>query len=172
MKRNLIWLAAMAALLVSCGAPGGKERVTDVQAHRGGMGLYPEESLEAMLNSVDLGVNTLEMDLCITRDKKVILSHDKYFHHRYASYPDGTPVLEGDPKIKGKIKQLQRQMAQSRMMQQVPQADVIVRNPTHVAVALRYRVGEDQAPVVLAMGVDSLALRIVSVAEANDICTV
>ena len=76
---------------------------------------------------------------------------------------------EGDPQIKGKIKQLQRQMSQQRMMQQVPKADVVVRNPTHVAVALRYHAGEDVAPVVLAMGVDSLALRIVEVAEANGV---
>ena len=98
MKRNLFWIAALAAVLVSCGPRQGKERVTDVQAHRGGMGLYPEESLEAMLNAVNLGVNTLEMDLCISGDKKVVLSHDKYFHPRYASYPDGTPVMEGDPR--------------------------------------------------------------------------
>lgn len=93
MKRNLFWIAALAAVLVSCGPRQGKERVTDVQAHRGGMGLYPEESLEAMLNAVNLGVNTLEMDLCISGDKKVVLSHDKYFHPRYASYPDGTPEI-------------------------------------------------------------------------------
>ena len=79
---------------------------------------------------------------------------------------------EGDPQIKGRIKQLQRQMSQSRMMQQVPQADVIIRNPTHVAVALRYRSGADSAPVVLAMGVDSLALRIVDVAEEHDIIVI
>ena len=72
--------------------------VIDVEAHRGGMGLYPEESLPAMLNSVKLGVNTLEMDLCITKDKKVVLSHDKYFHHRYSTRPDGKPVLGSDPK--------------------------------------------------------------------------
>ena len=72
--------------------------VVDVEAHRGGMGLYPEETLPAMLNSVKLGVNTLEMDLCITKDKKVVLSHDQYFHHRYSTRPDGTPVVSGDPK--------------------------------------------------------------------------
>ncbi len=76
---------------------------------------------------------------------------------------------EGDPKIKGKIKELQRKMSQSRMMQQVPKSDVIIRNPTHVAVALRYHADEDEAPVVLAKGLDELALRIVAVAEENDI---
>ena len=79
---------------------------------------------------------------------------------------------EGDPQIKGKIKQLQRQMSQQRMMSQVPGADVVVRNPTHVAVAMRYHAGEDVAPVVLAMGVDSLALRIVEVAEANGVTVI
>jgi len=77
--------------------------------------------------------------------------------------------MEGDPQIKSKIKEVQRRMAQSRMMQQVQDADVIVRNPTHVAVALRYHPGEDDAPVVLAMGLDELALRIISVAESHQI---
>lgn len=72
---------------------------------------------------------------------------------------------EGDPQIKGKIKEMQRARAQSRMMQQVPQADVVVRNPTHFAVALRYRPESDAAPIVLAKGQDELALRIVKVAE-------
>ena len=54
---------------------------------------------------------------------------------------------EGDPKIKGKIKETQRKMAQSRMMQQVPKADVVIRNPTHFAVALRYRPETDGRPL-------------------------
>ena len=79
---------------------------------------------------------------------------------------------EGDPQIKGRIKQLQRQMAQRRMMQNVPGADVVVRNPTHVAVALRYHPNEDAAPVVLAKGLDRIALKIVEVAQANDVVTI
>ena len=79
---------------------------------------------------------------------------------------------EGDPQVKGKIREIQRRMAQTRMMQQVPQADVVIRNPTHVAVALRYRPEQDNAPVVLAMGLDELALRIVQVAEENQISVV
>jgi len=76
---------------------------------------------------------------------------------------------EGDPQVKGKIKELQRKMAQARMMQQVPQSDVVVRNPTHFAVALRYHIGEDSAPVVLAKGQDHLAFQIIRVAEANNV---
>lgn len=79
---------------------------------------------------------------------------------------------EGDPQVKGRIKELQRKMAQSRMMQQVPQADVIVRNPTHIAVALRYHLDTDTAPIVLAKGLDELAGRIVSVAEQHNITVI
>lgn len=79
---------------------------------------------------------------------------------------------EGDPQVKGKIKELQRKMAQSRMMQNVPQADVVIRNPTHFAVALRYKPEKDSAPVVVAKGQDSLALRIVKAAEEAKVAVV
>lgn len=76
---------------------------------------------------------------------------------------------EGDPLIKGKIKEKQRQMAMSRMMQSVPEADVIIRNPTHYAVAIKYNNQTNKAPLVLAKGADHVALRIISVATAHDI---
>ncbi|MCI8914285.1 flagellar biosynthesis protein FlhB [Pseudoflavonifractor sp. 60] len=79
---------------------------------------------------------------------------------------------EGDPQVKGKIKQIQRQRAQQRMMQQVPGADVVIRNPNHFAVALGYNEKENNAPVVLAKGMDELALRIVKVAEEHNVATV
>ncbi len=79
---------------------------------------------------------------------------------------------EGDPQVKGKIKEIQRRRAQQRMMQQVPSADVVIRNPTHVAVALRYKPDQDDAPVVVAKGLDELALRIVQVAEDNGVAVV
>jgi len=91
---RIISAAFICAISVSC-APKAAYR-PDVQAHRGGMGLYPEESLPAMLNSVNLGVNTLEMDCCISQDNQVVLSHDRFFHPRYSTRPDGTPVNEGD----------------------------------------------------------------------------
>ena len=79
---------------------------------------------------------------------------------------------EGDPQVKGKIKEIQRRRAQQRMMQQVPGADVVIRNPTHVAVALRYKPDFDDAPVVVAKGLDELALRIVAVAEENGVAVI
>jgi flagellar biosynthetic protein FlhB len=72
--------------------------------------------------------------------------------------------MEGDPQIKGKIKQKQREMAMSRMMREVPKADVIVTNPTHFAVALRYAEGM-RAPEVIAKGQDFVALKIKDVAR-------
>lgn len=71
---------------------------------------------------------------------------------------------DGDPHVKAKQKQLRAQAAKSRMMQAVPKATVVVMNPTHYAVALRYDAG-DAAPVCVAKGVDALALRIRAVAE-------
>jgi len=72
---------------------------------------------------------------------------------------------EGDPQIKGRIKGLQRQRARQRMLQSVHRADVVVTNPTHVAVALRYDPAEAGAPVVLAMGERKLAERIKQIAR-------
>ncbi len=77
--------------------------------------------------------------------------------------------LEGNPEIKNRIRNIQRQRAKSRMMQAVPQADVIIRNPTHFAVALRYHAGKDSAPVVIAKGQDELALRIVQKGEEYEV---
>jgi flagellar biosynthetic protein FlhB len=77
--------------------------------------------------------------------------------------------LEGDPQIKGFIRRRQRQLARSRMMQMVPKADVVIRNPTHFAVALKYEQEKDFAPKVIAKGVDSVALRIVEIAEESDV---
>ncbi|MFC3882557.1 flagellar biosynthesis protein FlhB [Bacillus songklensis] len=80
--------------------------------------------------------------------------------------------IEGDPQIKSKIKQRQREMAMSRMMQEVPKADVVITNPTHYAIALKYDEGKMDAPFVIAMGVDHLAQKIKSVAQNHDIVMV
>ncbi len=71
---------------------------TDLQAHRGGAGLMPENTVSAMRNAIDLNVNTLEFDLQLSSDGKVVVSHDNYFHPRYSTRPDGTVVRKSDPK--------------------------------------------------------------------------
>ena len=79
---------------------------------------------------------------------------------------------EGDPLIKSKIKQKQREMAMSRMMQEVPNADVIITNPTHYAIALKYDENKLDAPYVVAKGVDFVAQKIKLVAKENEVITV
>lgn len=79
---------------------------------------------------------------------------------------------EGNPEIKGKRRELQRQYAMQRMMESVKEADVVVRNPTHFAVALKYRLDQDLAPMVVAKGVDHIALKIVAEAEKYNITMV
>ena len=77
--------------------------------------------------------------------------------------------MEGDPHIKGKIKQKQRQMANQRMMQAVPSSTVIVTNPTHISIAIRYEQGKDTTPIVVAKGADEVAFRIREIAKSHDI---
>ena len=79
---------------------------------------------------------------------------------------------EGNPEIKGRQRQRMREASQRRMMQELPQADVIITNPTHIAVALKYDEGTGTAPVVIAKGEDYLAQRIKDVAEENSIAIV
>ena len=76
---------------------------------------------------------------------------------------------EGDPQVKAKIRALRQQRARERMMSNVPEADVVITNPTHYAVALQYNMEEMSAPKLVAKGIDSLAFRIREVAEENDI---
>jgi flagellar biosynthesis protein FlhB len=76
---------------------------------------------------------------------------------------------EGDPHVKGKIRQQQQAMARGRMMSKVPEADVIVTNPTHYAVALSYRDGEMGAPRVVAKGVDAVAARIRELGDEHNV---
>lgn len=76
---------------------------------------------------------------------------------------------EGDPEIKGKRKQKMREMSMRRMMSSVPDATVVVTNPTHIAVALKYAEGQEGAPMVIAKGADRMALKIKEVAMENDV---
>ena len=76
---------------------------------------------------------------------------------------------EGKPEVKGRIRQLQREIAQRQMMGKVPEADVVITNPTHYAVALKYDPASGQAPVVLAKGVDFVALKIRELAQEHEV---
>ena len=82
---------------------------------------------------------------------------------------DEMKEMDGNPEIKAKVRAMQREMARRRMMAAVPKADVIVTNPTHYAVALRYAEGETRAPVLLAKGADLVAARIRELAAEHHI---
>ncbi len=82
---------------------------------------------------------------------------------------DELKETEGKPEVKGRIRQMQREIAQRRMMEEVPKADVIVTNPTHYAVALRYDPERMQAPIVVAKGKELVAANIRKVGQAHDV---
>ena len=76
---------------------------------------------------------------------------------------------EGDPQVKGKIKQKMREVSQKRMMQALPEADVVITNPTHLAVAIKYDRETNSAPIVIAKGADFLAQKIKEIAREHDV---
>ena len=82
---------------------------------------------------------------------------------------DEMKQTEGDPIIKSRLRQLRIEKSRKRMMAAVPEADVVITNPTHYAVALKYTSGEMAAPVVVAKGLDNIALRIRQVAKDSDV---
>ncbi|MCE7033343.1 flagellar biosynthesis protein FlhB [Lysobacter sp. GX 14042] len=85
---------------------------------------------------------------------------------------DELKQTEGNPEIKGRMRQVARQLSQRRMMEAVPAADVVVTNPTHYAVALKYDSGTMRAPRVVAKGVDEMALRIREIAGQHRVAVV
>ena len=76
---------------------------------------------------------------------------------------------EGDPKVKQKIKEKQRQASQRKQMSEVPKATVVVTNPTHIAVAIKYEIGQQTAPIIVAMGAGLIAQKIKEIAAENDV---
>ena len=98
-----------------------------------------------------------------------IWDHKKQMRMTMQEVKDEMKDTEGKPEVKGRIRQMQRQLAEARMMDAVPDADVVVTNPTHFAVALKYDPENMKAPLVLAKGADFVAVNIRRVASANDI---
>lgn len=97
-------LIVFLSLLVSCNS--GTEKKTselnlenlDIQGHRGCRGLYPENTIAGFIHALDLGVNTLEMDVVITKDSLVLLSHEPWFSHEIAIGPDSVPISADEEK--------------------------------------------------------------------------
>ncbi|MFC0524154.1 flagellar biosynthesis protein FlhB [Pontibacillus salicampi] len=98
--------------------------------------------------------------------------HEKNIRMSKQDIKDESKNMEGDPLIKSKIKERQRQMSQQRMMSEVPEADVVITNPTHFAIAIKYDEEKADAPYVVAKGVDYVALKIKDIAHKHDVATV
>ncbi|MGD1876889.1 MAG: flagellar biosynthesis protein FlhB [Kiloniellaceae bacterium] len=98
--------------------------------------------------------------------------HNKELRMTKQQIKDEHKQSEGDPMIKGRLRQLRVERARKRMMAAVPEADVVITNPTHFAVALKYDQRSMEAPRVIAKGVDNVALRIREVAEENNVAIV
>jgi len=98
-----------------------------------------------------------------------IHEHNKKLKMSRQEIKDELKDSEGKPEVKSKIRQLQHQMAQQRMMAAVPEADVIITNPTHFSVALKYDPASMDTPVLLAKGVDHMAMKIREIARAHKI---
>jgi glycerophosphoryl diester phosphodiesterase len=92
MKRNLLIIAVLLS------GTAFSQHKLDVQAHRGGMALLPENTIPAMLNAIKLGVKTLELDVVISKDGKVVVSHDPYMWAAFMSRPDGTEITKEEEK--------------------------------------------------------------------------
>ena len=91
-----------AGILTGCGRgpeSSGDPARLDIQGHRGARGLLPENTVPAFLKALELGVNTLELDVVITRDRQVLVSHEPYLSGEICLLPDGTPMPEGTGKL-------------------------------------------------------------------------
>lgn len=97
------------------------------------------------------------------------IEHDKKMRMTKQEVKDEYKQMEGDPHIKARLRQLRSEKARQRMMQAVPSADVVITNPTHYAIALKYDPESMDAPLCLAKGMDELALRIRETAKENNI---
>ena len=98
--------------------------------------------------------------------------HAKQLKMTKQEVKDEAKETDGRPEVKGRIRALQQELSQRRMMEAVPEADVVITNPTHYAVALRYDQYNMQAPVVVAKGADLVAARIRMVADQNSVAIV
>ncbi|EKO3571837.1 MAG: flagellar biosynthesis protein FlhB [Vibrio metschnikovii] len=138
------------------------------------MDVYPQNifhALEILLNFILLISCSLLVVVAIDVPFQ-IWQHAEKLKMTKQEIKDEYKDTEGKPEVKGRIRMLQREAAQRRMMADVPQADVIITNPDHFSVALRYKQGTDKAPIVVAKGGDFLALKIREIAREHEIIIV
>jgi flagellar biosynthetic protein FlhB len=127
--------------------------------------------IELILFSLTLLVATLAVITLIDVPYQ-LWSYNKKLKMTKQEVKDEAKESEGNPEIKAKIRQQQREMARRRMMAKVPTADVIITNPTHYSVALQYPENSNRAPIVVAKGVDEVAMIIREIAQENGVTLV
>lgn len=133
---------------------------------------------EVEVAMADLGYLTLWVFLAITASLILIAlidvpfqlwNHSRQLRMTKQEVKDEMKDSEGSPEVKGRIRRMQVQLSQQRMMQDIPTADVVITNPTHYAVALKYDQAGTGAPVVVAKGADLISQQIRMVADSNDV---
>ena len=170
--RSLVELAKSIIKIVVVGACG----YSAINARKAGlMGLIGIDPITAIHIIISILINMI-INMCLAM---LILGYidKKYQNYEYEKsikmtkqeIKDEQKDTEGDPKIKARIKSIQMQMARQRMMSSVPQSDVVVTNPTHYAVAIKYDKTKAPAPIVTAKGVDYLAFQIREIAKENNV---
>ncbi|MEQ1803204.1 MAG: flagellar biosynthesis protein FlhB [Gammaproteobacteria bacterium] len=139
------------------------------------LGLSDQPLIQAMGSSLSLSLLTLAICsgallLIAAIDAPYQLwSYARQMKMTRKEIEDELKESEGSPEVRSRIRQLQQEVARRRMLESVPQADVVITNPTHFAVALRYDDGRMRAPVVLAKGADQTAARIREIATENKV---
>lgn len=93
-----ILLLSTAFIMIQCMQNNTNQPYLDIQGHRGCRGLMPENTVEGFIKAVELGVNTLELDVVISKDKKIIVSHEAFFNHEITTLPDNLPISEVNQK--------------------------------------------------------------------------
>lgn len=127
------------------------------------------EEFRALLLRLMMGVLIVLFILAVIDVVYQRMEHMKKMRMSRQDIKDEQKQTDGDPHVKAKLRQLRMQKAQNRMMQSVPTADVIITNPTHFAIALKYDPETMDAPVCVAKGVDNIALKIREVANENKV---
>ncbi|WP_448661366.1 flagellar biosynthesis protein FlhB [Sphingomonas sp. CJ20] len=163
--KTLAKLCVVASIATSVAWPhaSGIDRLVgaDLQA----TGAAANGIVHAMLKSIALLVGALALFDFVWQRRSFL----KRMRMSLQEVKDEHKEADGDPKIKAKIRQIQMQRARGRMMANVPKASVVITNPTHYAIALQYDHGVSAAPVVVAKGVDGVALKIREIAAQHNI---
>ena len=138
-----------------------------------GIGALPLEA------AVGKGLNMVGRALLLIGSSLVVVAlidvpfqiheHNKQLKMSKQEVKDEMKDSEGKPEVRSRIRQLQQEIARRRMLEDVPTADVVITNPTHFAVAIRYESGSMQVPIVVAKGADLMAFRIREIAQNNDV---